>query len=283
MRNCILVNTLIIDEETLVKKLTRELHVEIAPLGWCPRAYYVECDKAVLTHSDMYAKGYFYLQNTSSLIPVHVLNPQPGESILDLAAAPGGKTIHIGIRMENNGLIIANDSSASRVQRMKRLLDAYQISIVKTTCTPGQKLWEQYPETFDRILVDAPCSMRGTSTPSTDHPKDLAKIQRWLLRSAYSACKPRGLIVYATCTTTVEENEEVIDWILGKEEENLVIEEILIDPHIAHSKGSEFGVNKQSLDPSLLHTIRITQDADMEGFFVAKLRKNNNPIKHRHI
>jgi tRNA (cytosine49-C5)-methyltransferase len=283
MKCCILTNRLKMTSKEVVKKIKEELSCQLEVIPWCPHAFFVECDKESLTHNDVFTQGLYYLQNASSLIPVCVLDPRPGESILDLAAAPGGKTIHIGIRMNNEGTIIANDVSTSRIQRMKRLLDMYDIVIAKTTCIPGQKLWEEYSETFDRVLVDAPCSMRGTPTPSEDDPKDLAKMQKWLLRSAYSSCKPGGTIAYSTCTTTLEENEEVIDWIVKKESGNISIEDISLDNSIMHTNGLKNGANGQALDSSISKTVRIAQNDVMEGFYVAKLRKSDNPIKHKHI
>lgn len=279
----ILVNTVKINEGELLNLIKTEYRCDMNPVPWCPATYQLNLNKDTITHSKIFSEGLFYIQNPSSLIPVCALNPQPGESILDLAAAPGGKTIHIGIRMKNKGVIIANDVSAVRVQRMKRLLELYQISIAQSVCIAGQKLWEKYPSSFDRVLVDAPCSMRGTPTPSSDEPSDLVKTQKWLLRSAYSACKPGGVIVYSTCTDTIQENEEVVDWLLQKEAGNVVVEEYGIPLEINHVDGFTQGENAQYLDHSLSKTSRIIRGEVMEGFYVACLRKSMNPIKRRHI
>lgn len=277
-----LVNTLKATDEEVLGELQKEKSVTFEPIPWCPHAFMAIDPSGVLTSHRLFAERAYYLQNPSSLIPVLALNPNPLEQILDIAAAPGGKTIHIACRMSNTGSVVANDVSKTRTLRMQRLLSAYGVTNVQVTCMPGQRLWEKQIDVYDRILVDAPCTMYGTSTPSTDNPKELIKSQRWLLRSAYSACKPGGIIVYSTCTTNVEENEEAVDWILQKETGNIAVEPISI-PKLPVSAPLLKGTKGQDLDSQIGHTIRIQQTADMEGFYVAKLRKSVHPVKQKHI
>lgn len=279
----ILPNTLTHTQDDIIALCARE-KIATAPLSWHTSALMLDIDKNVLTSLPEFAHGYFYLQNPSSLLPVIALNPQPGEKVLDLAAAPGGKTIHIAIKMHNTGEIVANDVSAHRVARMRRILATYGATNTKTSLMAGQRLWMKYKDYFDRVLLDAPCSMHGTDTPSTDNPSKMARLQRWLLRSAVSACKPGGVIVYSTCTTAVEENEEVIDWILRKDQGKVQVEPVVIPSEAKRSPGppptllpalttTASGI---PLHPSIVHCMRVAKSGDFEGFFVAKMRRVEN-------
>ncbi|MEI7653587.1 MAG: RsmB/NOP family class I SAM-dependent RNA methyltransferase [bacterium] len=309
----ILPNTLTHTREEILAIFTRE-KIAATPLSWHDTALSLDTDKDTLTHLPEFMEGYFYLQNPSSLLPVLALDPQPGEKVLDLAAAPGGKTIHMAIRMDNTGEIIANDLSPGRVARMRRLLTTYGVTSVTATAIPGQRLWTKYPGYFDRVLLDAPCSMHGTDTPSSDSPAKMARLQRWLLRSAISACRPGGVIVYSTCTTAVEENEEVIDWILRKDQGKVLVEPIVIragarpspatlmrsiagtapsceqvnihtellagrpsSPHVPSLLPAlTTTVTGIPLHPSVTNCIRVAKTDEFEGFFVAKMRRVDN-------
>lgn len=225
-----------------------------------PVSFVITNEKRDLLNLDAYKEGLFYIQSLSSQIPVVTLNPQPHETILDIAAAPGSKTTQIAALMNNTGHIIANDNSRIRAYKLEANLKTLGVTNTTITIGAGQSLWQTYPEQFDRALVDAPCSMEGTFTitnPKTyEHwslkeVKELANRQKWLLRSAISATKPGGAIVYSTCTLEPTENERVVEWILKKEKGNVELVEDMI--HIY---------------PSEL----------MEGFFVAKLRKTASTI-----
>lgn len=293
----ILPNTLTHTREEILAIFSRE-KIAATPLSWHDTALSLDTDKDTLTRLPEFMEGYFYLQNPSSLLPVLALDPQPGEKVLDLAAAPGGKTIHTAIKMANTGQILANDLSPGRVARMRRLLTTYGVTNVTATAIPGQRLWMKYPGYFDRVLLDAPCSMHGTDTPSSDSPAKMARLQRWLLRSAISACRPGGVIVYSTCTTAVEENEEVIDWILRKDAGKVSVEPYVIraiarppsceqvnfhtellaghpsSPHVptllTALTTTTTGI---PLHPSVSHCVRVEKSGDFEGFFVAKLKR----------
>ncbi len=272
----ILPNTLTHTREEILAIFSRE-KIAATPLSWHDTALSLDTDKDTLTRLPEFMEGYFYLQNPSSLLPVLALDPQPGEKVLDLAAAPGGKTIHAAIKMANAGQILANDLSPGRVARMRRLLTTYGVTNVTATAIPGQRLWMKYPGYFDRVLLDAPCSMHGTDTPSTDSPAKMARLQRWLLRSAISACRPGGIIVYSTCTTAVEENEEVIDWILRRDAGKVSVEPYAITSGVERSPGilPTFTTTTSGipLHPSVTNCVRVEKSGDFEGFFVAKLKR----------
>lgn len=213
-----------------------------------------------LTQTDVYKNGEIYVQSLSSMMPALVLDPKPGEKILDITAAPGSKTTQMAALMENRGEIVANDASFERIYRLKANLAVQGVTIARVIKNDARAIWQQFPEYFDRVLVDVPCSMEGrfqTNNPKTYQDwsikkiKILAQLQKWILRSAVSATKPGGTLVYSTCTLNHEENENVIDWILKKEKGNIEL------------------VKMERINPSEL----------MEGFFIAKIRKLNSNVR----
>ncbi|HEX8932165.1 MAG TPA: RsmB/NOP family class I SAM-dependent RNA methyltransferase [Patescibacteria group bacterium] len=232
-----------------------------------------------LTETEEYKRGDIYIQNLSSMIPALVLNPKPDEKILDLCAAPGSKTTQMAALMHNQGEIMANDLSRQRLYKLIANLKMYGVTNTKTFNFPGQAIWKKFPEYFDKTLVDAPCSMEGRiclTVPETYQDWKLGKIkalermQQYLLRSAISATKVGGTIVYSTCTLAPEENEGVIDWILKKEGNAIEIEKIEIDK-LKLNKGVVHW--NKDLNPKVGLTTRINPSKTMEGFFIAKIRK----------
>lgn len=280
-------NTLKITPEVLKKELTRD-GFEVDSVPWLPTAFILKTKSLYeLTQHPLYIEGKLYVQSLSSMIPPLVLDPQPGDAILDIAAAPGSKTAQMAMMMNNQGSILANDTSLVRLFKLQANLKMQGVEIVKTLRGQGQQLWQQYPEVFDKALVDVPCSMEGrffTESPKTftnwnpKKNKELALRQRALLRSAVSATKPDGVIVYSTCTLSPEENEIVIDWLLKKEKGSVVVESthlehLPIDPALLQWK-------HKMLDPQIAQTFRILPSELMEGFYVAKLRKIRSTLTY---
>lgn len=250
---------------------------------WYPMAFIISGDPfetlGLVMATEMYKNGEIYVQNLSSMIPPLVLDPQPGSRVLDIAAAPGSKTTQMAMMMEDSGEIIANDLSPIRIYKLKANLAGQGVTHTTTNRMPGQFLWKRFPHYFDKALVDAPCSLEGTIY--TERPKsyamwsvhkikDLSQRQRYLLRSAISATKVGGEIVYSTCTLAPEENEGVIDWILAKENVEIVPVKI---PGLVSSPGITQWGNAKPYDPRVTSCLRIYPTELMEGFFVAKLRK----------
>lgn len=261
--------------------------ISAKPVSWYPDARIIDSDSSTqsIGKTDGFQDGSFYVQSLSSMIPPIVLDPKPGEKILDLCASPGSKTTQIAGMIANNGEIVANDISYIRTLKLKANIRIQNATCVTCTNLPGEKLWTIYPEYFDKTLVDVPCSMEGTirlDNPKTYEQwsqkkvKELSKKQRWLLRSAISATKPGGTIVYSTCTLSPEENEEVIDWICTKEKGNIVLEEISI-PGLETQNGI-LSWNQRVYTPDVASCIRIRSSTLMEGFFVAKIKKLHSTV-----
>jgi NOL1/NOP2/sun family putative RNA methylase len=238
-----------------------------------------------LSELPAYKAGFFYIQSLSSMIPPLILNPQPNEHILDIAAAPGSKTTQISALMENTGKIIACDTSQIRLYKLQANLNIQGVTNVTSLKMAGQIIWKDYPEYFDKTLVDAPCSMEGRfyqGEPksyeqwSVGKIKELAEVQKWMLRSAVSATKPGGIIVYSTCTLSPEENESVIEWLLKKEKGAVVTEPIdLINYRF--SEPISIWKNKQYSE-QISNCVRIYPEQNMEGFFMAKLHKCRSTV-----
>ncbi len=167
-----------------------------------------------------FADGEFYVQDPSTLTAVDVLDPQPGESMLDMCAAPGGKTTYVAQKMQNNGRIIAADLSSSRLALVGENCRRLGVTIVATLACEGTHLDRCLRgEQFDRVLVDAPCSNTGVLRRRADLrwrieqseiPK-LATLQEKLLIAAVPFIKPQGTLVYSTCSLEEEENERVVE------------------------------------------------------------------------
>ena len=236
-------------------------------------------------NTNLYKEGKIYIQNAASMIPTLALQPQPEEIILDMAASPGSKTTQIAMHMQNQGIIIANDKSPKRLFKLIDNLKRQHVTNVKTSAMPGEFLWKRYPEYFDKVLIDAPCTMEGRfTTQDPDSYKDwsprkikeLSNLQKWMLRSAISCTKVGGTIVYSTCALSPEENEEVINWMLKKIGDAIQIEHIEI-PRLQGSRGLTQWKTK-AYSPELAKTLRIYPSALMEGFFVAKIVKQASTI-----
>ncbi len=278
-------NTLKIDGPSLQRELASE-GVTLLPVAWSRDAFIVkDTPLRVITELPQYTEGKLYVQSLSSMIPPIVLDPHLGEKVLDIAAAPGSKTTQMAAMMHNKGQILANDSSQTRSYRLVANLRNQGVTIAATMKLDGRGLWTKYPEYFDKTLVDVPCSMEGrfcATDPATfkdwsmKKVKELSHLQRTLLRSAISATKPGGIIVYSTCTLAPEENEAVVDWIVTKEKGAVTVETIHL-PHVPTAPALTRW-NSEHFHADLANTARIYPSATMEGFYIAKLRKIKSTI-----
>ena len=169
-----------------------------------------------------FRRGWFYVQDPSTLLSVNKLNPQPGESILDLCAAPGGKTAYIAQLMQNQGRLIAHDTDPQRLKLIDENCARLGVTCAETVLPEALDL---RPSTLDRVLVDAPCSNTGVMRRRVDlrwriRPEEirrLRKVQDELLRQAAPLLKPGGTLVYSTCSLEPEENRESIEQFLSEQ------------------------------------------------------------------
>jgi 16S rRNA (cytosine1407-C5)-methyltransferase len=247
---------------------------------WYPDAFILRSGRLRdLQETEAYQKGEIYVQSLSSMLPPLVLGPEPGETVLDLTAAPGSKTTQLACLMKGEGSIVANDNNKIRFFKLKANLELQGATNVKLSLKPGELFGRDDPERFDRVLVDAPCTAEGrfrVTEPASYKYWKLAKIkemarkQKNLILSGLRALKPGGVLVYSTCTFAPEENEAVLTWAIGKMP-TLQVEKIHLSfPNqtagLTRWEGEEF-------HPAVRAAVRILPTAAMEGFFVTRLRK----------
>lgn len=211
------VNTLKITPEEFEK--TAPFH--LTPIGWMPGAYEYEEQDAASRHP-FYHAGLYYLQEPSAMTPASVLAAEPGDRVLDMCAAPGGKSTALGAQLRGRGVLVANDISASRCRALIRNLEGFGIGNALVTNAVPVRLTERFGEYFDKVLVDAPCSGEGMFRKDEgavrawypEKNEECARIQRDLVLQAADMLRPGGRMVYSTCTFAPEENEEIIAYLL---------------------------------------------------------------------
>ncbi|AKG34314.1 RsmF rRNA methyltransferase first C-terminal domain-containing protein [Paenibacillus durus] len=189
----------------------------LQPVPWCPEGYYYEEPSRPGRHP-YHEAGLYYIQEPSAMSAAVLLDPKPGETVLDLAAAPGGKTTHIASLMDGQGLLISNEIHPERAKILAENVERLGLShTLVTSANPGD-LARLFPETFDRIMLDAPCSGEGMfrkdqgaiSEWSPEHVEMCAARQWDIVQDAYTMLKPGGRLAYSTCTFNRKENEELI-------------------------------------------------------------------------
>ncbi|MBI2550373.1 RsmB/NOP family class I SAM-dependent RNA methyltransferase [Candidatus Woesearchaeota archaeon] len=279
LNKSIRVNTLKITVTELKQRLQQQ-GFSLYQVPWCKEGFWVKGSRTDLGNLVEHTFGYFYIQEAASMIPAVVLNPQPGEIVLDMCASPGSKTTQMAAMMENSGIVVANDISGDRMKPLGINLQRVGAMNVAENFGRGQQL-HRLGTKFDRILVDAPCSGTGTLRKSPDtlriwNPlmvRRLSNQQKSLIDTAFSLLKSGGTMVYSTCSVEPEENEGVIDWLLQKYPAAAEIERI--DLNIKRSEPI-LNFEKSSYSPEVRKCLRIwPQDNNTEGFFVAKVRKKD--------
>jgi NOL1/NOP2/sun family putative RNA methylase len=218
--------------------------------------------------------GFIHIQEELSMVPPLVLDPRPGDLILDMCASPGSKTCQISQMMENKGLIVANEPSLARVTPLRSNCERLGVLNVAITRYDGRNFPLRY---FDRVLVDAPCSSEGRERKgpgvvarcTREKSLGLQRLQKDLLKNALRLVKPGGVVVYSTCTYAPEENEIVVEEVL----DIASLEKISI-PGLKECPGiTEW--EKIKLNDELSSTARYYPHInDTGGFFVAKIIKN---------
>lgn len=268
------VNTLRSDAAALLRFFKNNA-VKHQRVPWYPDAFVLEqLRERDVERWQLYAEGHVYLQSIPSMIPALALGPQPGERILDVAAAPGSKTTQMAALMENRGSLVANDVDAIRAERLAYNIRLQGCGIVEVRVGRGEKLGEEMPESFDRVLLDVPCSGEGRFVvfePGSSRAwsiktiAECARLQRKLVASGVRALKPGGALVYSTCTLNLDENERIVQWAL----ESLPLEVEKVPIAIP---GAYAGMAR-GLDPRIALCLRIFPDELREGFFVCRMRK----------
>ena len=264
---CARVNTLKTSKEAVVKVLAEE-GVEVLPGEFLEEAMYLK-NVDDLQNMASFKAGKWTVQDESAMLVAKVVSPQKGERILDLCSAPGGKSIHMAELMGNEGEIISCDIHPHKLELIAKNAERMGVTIIKPTLQDGTVCNEAFIESFDRVLVDAPCSGLGIMKRKPDirynkeaeDIEDIAAIQRELLKQAIKYVKPGGTLVYSTCTISKIENEEMVDFMVNTLglELNKLVDTI---PKVLQNE-----IEKESMIQIL------PQVAGTDGFFIANLKK----------
>jgi tRNA (cytosine40_48-C5)-methyltransferase len=257
------VNTLKISEEDLVKRL-KDKGVKLSKVTWLKNAYFYT-SKFALSSTPEHLQGYYYLQDAASQIPAMVLDPKPGELVLDMAAAPGGKTTQMSAMMKNEGVIIALDIKSDRLKSLENNIERMGCKNI-VVYNKDANYASDINVKFDKVLLDAPCS--GNFCIDKDwfikrkieDFNEKAFIQRKLLQSGVRVLKTGGTLVYSTCSLEKEENEKVMEWAVS----NLGVELIEM----------KLDIGDEGLEENASITRRLWPNKTMtQGFYVAKMIK----------
>ena len=263
-----------------VDKISPKEFEKIAPfhltkIPWTENGYYYEEQDMPARHPFYYA-GMYYLQEPSAMTPASRLVSKPGDRVLDLCAAPGGKATELGAHLHGKGVLVANDISASRAKALLKNIEVFGIRNSFVVNEVPAKLAENFPEFFDKILVDAPCSGEGMfrKDPAVakvwdgNKPFECAKQQKEIITRAAQMLALGGDMLYSTCTFSPEENEQVIQFLLDSRDDMEIRE---IQPYEGFTPGCPEAANGT---PDLKKCVRIwPHKMAGEGHFLALLHK----------
>lgn len=275
LRKAIRINTLKVDEQVMVDRLKSE-RVKLEKIPWLKHAYFTD-SKFSVGSTPEYLLGYYYIQEAASQFPVNVLNPTKDDFVLDMSAAPGGKTTQIAQWMGNEGKIIGLDIGSYRLNALKNNLERLGVQNVVLYQKDARYI-DDLGFMFDKILLDAPCSGNYVREKEFFDIKtiegflDRQNLQKELLKAAMKVLKKDGILVYSTCSLEPEEDELVMEWFLTKYKNEAKLEKI--DADIGDEGLTEIAGTK--LNPEIAKCRRFwPPKTQTQGFFVAKIRKLN--------
>ncbi len=273
------VNTLKSDVHAVMASL-RSCGLKFQRVPWSKEALLLDAPREKCLRSMAeYDRGQIYLQSLSSMVPPLLLPLAPGQNILDLCAAPGSKTTQMASLMQNQGSITANEVDILRLERLQYNIGKQGSTIVGTMNMDGTKVGRLSENTFDAVLVDAPCSGEGRFR--LDEPKSyrswrpplvqkMARLQKRLLASGLDAVKPGGHVLYSTCTVNTAENEAVIAALLKARDDVELLPARLTGLKVTAGLTQ---TDEERWPSALKLAMRIWPTPNMEGFFCCLLRK----------
>ncbi len=218
------VNTAKISPDAYEKRRLKRGAEALKQVPWCESGFYLQGETADFSKHPDYFAGLYYLQEPSAMAPAAILPIEKGDRVLDLCAAPGGKSTFLSARLGDEGFLMANDISPSRAKALLKNLELQGARRAVVVSENPYKLSQRFPEAFTKILVDAPCSGEGMFHKEPAIMKNweqygneyYAKLQREILESAYRLLSPGGCMLYSTCTFSPMEDEEMVDQFLTK-------------------------------------------------------------------
>ncbi len=249
----------------------------LRPVPWIENGFYYDGDVYQPARHPYYFAGLYYLQEPSAMTPANRLPIDPGDRVLDVCAAPGGKATELGARLNGTGILAANDLSSSRAKGLLKNLELFGIGNVLVLCEEPGKLVPCFQEYFDKILIDAPCSGEGMFRKDKkmiraweEHgPEYFSRIQKSIITQAARMLAPGGMLLYSTCTFDPEENEKTIEYLLQEYPEFQICD---LRPYAGFSPGIPEETNGKN--PDLSRTVRIfPHRMEGEGHYLALLKK----------
>lgn len=256
---------------------------DITPIPWIENGFYYDGERISPAKHPFYFAGLYYLQEPSAMTPANRLPVEPGDYVLDMCAAPGGKATELGAKLRGEGVLIANDISSSRAKGLLKNIEVFGIGNVAVLCEEPGKLETYFPEYFDKILIDAPCSGEGMFRKDKkmvraweEHgPEYFANIQKNIILKAAGMLKEGGMLLYSTCTFDSRENEQIIDWLIKEEPQFRILD---IPPYEGFCPGFPGTVSPNHED--LKKTVRIfPHRMKGEGHFLALLQKGGADLR----
>lgn len=272
------VNTMKVPAEVFARE--NQETFSLRPVSWCREGFYYEQESRPGRHP-YHEAGVYYIQEPSAMAVVSLLDPKPGERVLDLCAAPGGKTTHIASRLNGKGLLVSNEIHPARAKILSQNVERMGIGNAIVTNEDSGSLAEFFPEFFDCMVVDAPCSGEGMfrkdeqarSEWSEANVRLCAERQQEILDNAAKMLKPGGRMVYSTCTFAPEEDEDGIAAFLERHPEFSVV--CLEKDEVPEGLSSGHPEWSRGHNPELQNTFRIwPHKSEGEGHYLALLRKN---------
>jgi NOL1/NOP2/sun family putative RNA methylase len=225
----------------------------LEPVPWCETGYYYD-ESARPGKHPYHAAGLYYIQEPSAMSVVELLDPKPGDVVLDLAAAPGGKSTHIADKLQGEGLLIANEIHPARAKILSENIERMGIANCVVMNASPDRLAERFPSFFDKIMLDAPCSGEGmfrkdpnaAAEWSVDLVRMCAARQMDILPDAVRMLKPGGVLAYSTCTFNREENEDTIQALVERFPELELLQTERIWPHLHKGEGHFAAILKKN-------------------------------------
>lgn len=272
-------------------KVSEEAFLDLVPfrlkkVSWAKEGFYYLPEDTPGKHV-LHEMGIYYIQEPSAMAVVEILDPKPGECILDLCAAPGGKSTQIAGRMEGKGLLVSNEIVPGRAKILSQNVERMGVKNAVVVNETPDRLATFFPSFFDRIVVDAPCSGEGMFRKddvaiaewSSEHVVMCAKRQHMILEEASKMLKPGGVLVYSTCTFAPLENEEAISRFIETHPE-FDIEEVEHDPLFTQGRADWCTNAAEGIEA----TMRLMPyQLDGEGHFIARLRKKGSLYQENEI
>ena len=242
-------HALLLNSEKMSQEQLLSIYPSLKKHPLVKNAFIYNKDELDLGKSVYHELGCFYLQEPSAMLPAYLLNPEPGDLVLDLCAAPGGKSMQASLLMKNEGLIISNDISKNRAFAISENAERLGRGNLLITNNDFSLICDKFINTFDKIILDAPCSGSGMFRKEDKMWEDWsyqkvlknAEIQKSLIMIAYQMLKPGGTMVYSTCSFSYEEDEEVVDYLIKNTDATL--KEIPISELFYKSRNNGYGIH----------------------------------------